>query len=71
LTVYDIKGEKVSELVNEYQNSGYYEVEFTGRRIEGEGTRAIASGIYLYKLEVIGSDMIPKYTKIRKMMMVK
>ena len=66
-----MKGERITQLVNNYQSAGYYEVEFTGRKIEGMGSRIFASGIYLYKLEVIGSDMIPKYTKIRKMMMVK
>ncbi len=40
LYVYDIKGELVETLVNRYQESGYYEVEFTGGRSEDGGQRS-------------------------------
>jgi hypothetical protein len=32
---------------------------------------SIASGIYLYRIEVIGEGNIPVYTEMRKMVLVK
>jgi hypothetical protein len=34
----------VKELVNEYKEAGYYEIKFDGTNL--------ASGVYLYKIEV-------------------
>jgi hypothetical protein len=71
--VYDIKGELVSVLVNKEQNAGYYEVEFN----VGNGLLSVpdipglASGIYLYRIEVIGAGRIPVYTEMKKMLLIK
>ncbi len=73
LMVYDIKGELVSVLVNKEQNSGYYKVEFNsqvGSTQEAVGN-SMASGIYLYRIEVIGEGRIPVYTEMKKMLMIK
>jgi hypothetical protein len=76
LMVYDIKGERVAVLVNEEKEAGYYEVEFDANSLQ-EGNRqlavgnSIASGIYLYRIEVIGEGNIPVYTEMRKMALVK
>ena len=43
LYVYDIKGELVETLVNQYQESGYYEVEFRGRNSENVPRSGISS----------------------------
>ncbi len=43
LTVYNVLGEKVTELVNQQLKTGYHEVEFNGRDL--------ASGIYFYRLQ--------------------
>ena len=43
LTIYDMLGNKVSELVNATQQSGNYTVEFKGA--------GLSSGVYFYKLE--------------------
>lgn len=82
LLIYDIKGELLRVLVNEYQNAGYYEVEFAPRGNEIErgklpeafetGYRGdIASGIYLYRIEVIGEGKIPRFVDMGKMIYVK
>jgi len=82
LMVYDIKGELLRVLVNEYQNAGYYEVEFSpdvGEKRRGEipfpfatGYRGdIASGIYLYRIEVIGKENIPRFVDMGKMILLK
>ncbi len=73
LMVYDIKGELVSVLVNKEQNAGYYEVEFNSE-VRSERLEArinLASGIYLYRIEVIGEGRIPVFSDMKKMLMIK
>lgn len=43
LKVYDVLGNEVATLVNEFRNAGNYEVNFDGSRL--------SSGVYLYKLK--------------------
>ncbi len=75
LMVYDIKGELIAVLVNKEQIAGYYEVDFNvngqsaigGSNVKGN----LASGIYLYRIEVIGDGNIPVYTEMKKMILIK
>jgi hypothetical protein len=71
LMLYDITGSLVSVLVNKEQESGYYEVEFN----VGNGLQSVpnnlASGIYLYRIEVIGEGRIPKFSDMKKMVFIK
>ncbi len=46
IIVYDIQGKQVAELVNQKQNAGTYEVDFTGNNL--------SSGVYLYSLMIDG-----------------
>jgi hypothetical protein len=73
LYVYDVKGELVSTLVNQYQDAGNYEVEFLAknRSQESEVSDRIASGIYIYQIHVIGDNNIPVYSDIKKMILLK
>jgi len=76
LMVYDIKGERVAVLVNEEKEAGYYEVEFDANVYQLDSRQTginipMASGIYLYRIEVIGEGNIPVYTEMRKMVLVK
>ncbi len=48
LTIYNIQGQKVKRLVNEYQPAGTKRVVWDGRDEKGEG---VASGIYFYRIE--------------------
>ena len=57
LKVYDILGSEVTTLVNEEQEAGYKEVQFTGSNI--------ASGMYVYRIQV------GEYVSTRKMMLLK
>ena len=69
LMVYDILGRLVKVLVNKYQAAGYYEVEFRGQK--SEAGSQLASGIYIYRIEVIGKGNIPKFTDMKKMVLIK
>ena len=81
--VYNILGELVRVLVNKYQSAGYYEVLFNPDEMErkrGEegfpGTYTwyhsnYVSGVYLYRIEVIGEGNIPVFMDMKEMMLVK
>jgi hypothetical protein len=71
--VYDLKGELVTVLVNKEQTAGYYEVEFNvGNGLPSvPNMPSIASGVYLYRIEVIGDGNIPVYTEMKKMLLIK
>ncbi|MCW8810557.1 MAG: T9SS type A sorting domain-containing protein, partial [Ignavibacteriaceae bacterium] len=46
LKIYDVLGNEVATLVNEYKQSGSYEIEFNAA--------GLSSGIYFYKLQAGG-----------------
>lgn len=56
ISIFDINGNLVQELVNEWKESGSYQVKFSGQ--------SIPSGIYFYKLTSKG------FTDIRKMTLI-
>jgi hypothetical protein len=57
LVVFDILGREVKTLVNEYRNSGTYNVNFDAS--------SLASGIYFYSLQT------PNFTETKRMLLVK
>lgn len=57
ITIYDVLGVKVNEIINEYQNCGSHTISFD--------TSDIASGIYLYKLEYMGKKIVRKMIQIK------
>ena len=79
--VYNLLGEQVKVLVNKYQSAGYYEVFFNPTATERQSAEGkiefetgygdIVSGIYLYRIEVIGEGNIPVFTDMKKMLMIK
>jgi hypothetical protein len=68
LMVYDIKGELVEVLVNRVQEAGYHEAELN---VAQDSSPALASGIYLYRIEVIGEGDIPRFSDMKKMILLK
>lgn len=62
LSVYNLLGERVKTLVNERQSANDYQVEWDGKNEEGQD---VASGIYLYKIDIGES------TDRRKMVIIK
>ncbi len=73
LYIYDIKGELVQTLVNQSQEGGYHEVEYTGNATEGSSSLAnqLASGIYICQIMVSNEHNIPVFTDIIKMVYLK
>jgi hypothetical protein len=63
MEVYNIAGQKVSELVNQEQSAGYYSVDF--------GASKLSSGVYIYR--IIASDKVTgnNFSSIKKMMLLK
>jgi hypothetical protein len=69
LMVYDIKGELLDVLVNKEREAGYYETEFSSQ--ETRLRSGLASGIYIYRIEIIGEGNIPRYSDMKKMLLIK
>ncbi len=60
--IYNILGELVSTLVNEYQLSGTHNITFENKELN--------SGVYFYRIEAVGSDGI-NYSQTKKMILAK
>jgi hypothetical protein len=63
LEVYNIAGQKVSELVNQEQLAGYYSVDF--------GASKLSSGVYIYRVVAIDKASGNNFSAIKKMMLLK
>ncbi len=62
IVIYDLLGRIVKEIVNEYQNSGHYEVIWNSKN---KYNQEVSSGIYYYRIQTVGFD------KIKKMLLIK
>ena len=62
LDIFNIKGQHITSLVNEYQTAGEYKVQWQGI---SDNKTSVPSGIYFYKLSAEG------ITDTRKMIMLK
>jgi len=62
IIIYDINGSKVTELVNNYQGAGTYEVTWNGKNDLGQ---QVASGTYIYQVSA------GNFNQTKKMVMLK
>ncbi|MCD4818558.1 MAG: T9SS type A sorting domain-containing protein, partial [Candidatus Cloacimonetes bacterium] len=62
LEIYNIKGAKIVELINDDLKAGFYNKLWNGKDMKGKN---VASGIYFYRLKM------NSYSKTRKMLMIK
>ena len=62
LAVYALNGQQVRTLVQGVETSGWHVVRWDGRDDVG---RAVASGVYLYRLAVVGGVRTGKMTLVR------
>ncbi len=63
ISIYNLLGEMIKELVNEQKNAGYYEVNFT--------TTGLASGVYFYLIEARSLDGKNGFRDVKKMVLLK
>ena len=63
LKVYDILGNEIATLVNEYKPAGSYEITFNAS--DNQNYASLPSGFYIYQLKV------GHYIQIRKMILLK
>jgi len=63
LKIYDILGREVATLVNEQQVPGYYELNFNAS--------SFASGVYFYAINASSIDGKQKFSKVKKMILIK
>ncbi len=66
LKIYNILGQKIRTLVDEEQRASNYRVLWDGR---DDGSKPVASGVYLARLEVIGDGL--KVEKTRRMVLIR
>ncbi len=62
LKIYNIRGQEVRTLVNEFQKAGIYSLRWDGKSSEG---LPVSSGVYLYRLES------EKFTLTHKMVLMR
>ena len=62
ISIYNILGQKVKNLVDEYQSAGYKTVKWNGKNDQGQN---VASGVYFYKIKA------GDFTKVKKMVIIK
>ena len=67
LDVYNLKGERVSQLVNEEQSAGYYSVDFSSSLLN----KNIPSGVYFYRINAIEKVTGNDFSVVKKMMLLK
>jgi hypothetical protein len=56
LSIYNLLGQKIENLINKYMQAGYHEVEFSGQNL--------SSGIYLYRIQA------GDFQEVKKMMLL-
>jgi subtilisin family serine protease len=67
IEIYNALGHKILTLVDsDAQKAGFYAIDWHGRDAAG---RAVASGVYLYRIEAISASQA--FTKTRKMLLIK
>lgn len=83
LKVYDILGNEIAKLVDEYKPAGRYDVEFnlsagrqgpvSGIRNLPDGRQGLASGIYFYQLKVVDPEINSgkSFIQTKKMILLK
>ncbi len=62
LQIYNLLGQKVKTLINEYQSPGFYQVPWDGKNEEEE---KVGSGIYFYRLQVNNVSQTRKMILLR------
>ena len=65
IKIYDILGNELKELINEFKSAGKQEIKFETNHIN----YGMASGVYIYKIEIKNNELL--YTMNKKMTLIK
>ena len=65
ITIYDILGNEVAEILNEFKSAGGHEITLESASIKN----GLTSGVYIYKIEIKNNELL--YTMINKMTLLK
>ena len=68
LTVFNILGQQVASLVNGVVDAGFQNVQWNSTNSAGV---ALASGVYIYRMEAFSTTSDRQFTKIQKMVLMK
>ncbi len=60
--IYNLKGEEVRNLVQEFKNPGYYQIKWDGKNSKGQ---LVASGEYLFTLKTVENSHTAKMTFLK------
>ena len=63
VSIYNLLGQKVSDILNETQNPGYHSIKLNGQ--------FLSSGVYLYKLSAVSIDGKKEFTEMKKLILLK
>jgi len=65
LNIYNLRGERVRTLINQYQSAGIFDTSWNGRN---DKNNRVASGIYIYRMEINTGKEI--FSQSRQMLML-
>jgi len=65
IKIYDILGNEVAEILNEFKSAGIQEIKFETTSMNNR----LTSGVYIYKIEIKNNELL--YTMINKMTLLK
>ncbi len=68
LKIYNLLGQELATLVEELQGAGYHAAPWNGRNTYGV---QVATGVYFYRIEAVGSDGSARFTSTKKMLFVR
>jgi hypothetical protein len=63
MSVYDVTGRMVKEVVNENQKSGYHDYNFSARNL--------SSGIYFYSIIAVSNNGQKNFHSAKKLVLIK
>ncbi len=63
ISIFNILGEKVADLINGEMSAGYHDVDFNASRL--------ASGVYIYYIEAKSTTGLANFTSAKKMILIK
>jgi len=72
LTIFNLIGQKVSEIVKETKDAGTYEQSFNALQTTGGQASQLSSGIYFYRIEAVSEQSSRKlFVDTKKMVLLR